>query len=89
MTLTTYLSKYVYNIFVEFGKLKNTDEIDCITPRLTYKWKKIEEIFGEVEGKLIFSAKSASITKCSYYILGYEDSTCVQFDNFKLSSINP
>lgn len=56
MTSTTYLSKYVYNIIIEYGKFKNTDNIDCITPRLTYKWKKIEEMFGEVEGKLIFTA---------------------------------
>lgn len=57
MTSTSYLSDYVYNIFVECAKLNliNTDKIDCITSKLTYNWNYIEKFLGEIDGKFICS----------------------------------
>lgn len=53
MSSTTYLSKYVHTVIVEYGHNFNSCIDNYLSYNLTYNWQRIGEEFGPITGELL------------------------------------
>lgn len=53
MSSTTYLSKYVHTVIVEYGHNFNSCTDNYLSHNLTYNWQRIGEEFGPITGELL------------------------------------
>lgn len=72
MSSTTYLSKYVHTVIVEYGHNFNSCIDNYLSHNLTYNWQRIGEEFGTITGELLkitltFIYLVVSHTECLSY----------------------